>query len=69
MKWQLSRGRYPEALQTAEAKSPPDAALCAQAGHEYLAHLMESKTYQDAALLCPRVLTDTAAWERWVVRF
>eukprot|EP00854_Cymbomonas_tetramitiformis_P000567 gene567-967_t len=68
--WLLERGRFEEALSTADSNPRlTRRQLYDDVGRAYLEHLLDGKQFERAAALCPRLLKDTTAWERWVFHF
>ena len=69
--WLHSRGRFEEAMQAAEGKEfelrSHDMLSIRQ---KYLADLVESGDFQNAASNCPAILgTDVTLWEKWICTF
>jgi tetratricopeptide (TPR) repeat protein len=69
--WLHSRGRFEEAMQAAEGKEyelrSHDMLSIRQ---KYLADLVESGDFQNAASNCPSILgTDVTLWEKWICTF
>lgn len=69
--WLHSRGRFEEAMQAAEGKEfelrTHDMLSIRQ---KYLADLVESGDFQNAASNCPAILgTDVTLWEKWICTF
>ncbi|KAK3247688.1 Vacuolar protein sorting-associated protein 41 [Cymbomonas tetramitiformis] len=70
VQWLLERGRFEEALSTADSNPRlTRRQLYDDVGRAYLEHLLDGKQFERAAALCPRLLKDTTAWERWVFHF
>jgi len=67
--WLMQRDRYEEALATAEARQTTDPQLYEEVGRTYLEHSLATGKFARAVELCPRLLKDAAAWERWVFHF
>jgi hypothetical protein len=65
----MQRHRFEEALQTAEDRQATDPQLLEEVGRTYLEHTLAKGDFGLAVALCPRLLKDAPAWERWVFHF